>query len=130
MDLNKLQIDNDKAENGVSVKFGDATITIVSRNSDRFRKAVQRIFEPHQSSISLNILPDDVMKRITIAAVAEGIIVSWEGIKEGDRELEPTTENKIYVLEKYSIVRDFIDAQATNLDNFRNAQEEAEVKNS
>jgi len=71
-----------------------------------------------------------LQQKITVQAMAETILLDWEGITDGGTPLACTDENKLTIL-AIPEIRDLIASEAQDLANFRReaaARDAAEIK--
>lgn len=128
MDIKSLQTDPGMEENGVTLSFADATVTLRSRNSEHYRKTMQRLFKPHESSMALGVLPDDVARSIMDEGIVQSLVVTWTGFTEDGNPVDYSTDKcREYV--KVPVFRNWVNEQADKIDNYRVAKEAAETKN-
>lgn len=130
MDLDDLRTDPDAEENGVWVPF-DATARVKLARADnpRHRAKMQELLEPWLEVIQNGDLPKGKMEELALAAMAEAIVLDWEGIKDRGTTLEPTLENKLEAL-KVGDFRKAVEAYSGNIALFRQRKVNGAVKNS
>lgn len=128
MDINALKQDRDLAETGVWVDYEDASFLICSTDSKRYRRAVTRIAKKRNPA-SLRKDPE-AMHEVTVESLAEGILIDWKNVKDGETNMPATLENKIRVCGIESI-RTFLATEAQDLNNFQRealAEDAADLK--
>ena len=129
MEINSFKTDPVLENNGVWVPCGNGRVLIASTGSDRYKKALQKALQPHELSIALNDLEDDVAKNIFIDVYVEAIVLNWEGFTEDGQPYPYSVENARRLLTEVPRFRDFVKAQAERIDNFRAKKAELETKN-
>lgn len=115
---------------GVWVNLGGkARVKVARVGHPENRKLIQRLMKPHRVLLRNGNLPDDIMEKITIEAMAATVLLDWEGIEEDGKAVPYTRENVTRLLADYKDFRDQIAEFATNIATFQAEQEEAAVKN-
>lgn len=130
MEMSTITTDAVREEEGVWVKFGDATVLIASKSSDRYKKIMQRLFKPHEANFALDLLADDVAKDIAYRGMAEGICLNWKGFTEKGVEVPYSPEKAYQYIIDVRPFRSFLDAESEKISNYKTVKEEIEVKNS
>lgn len=122
--MNIQDFAGDKAleENGTWVPFDDARFLIGSHMNQRHRKALARLAKKNQKAMRTN--DEAAIEELTIEAMAEGLVLGWEGVKNGTEAFPHTKENAIALL-KIRTFRDFVANESQNLRNFQVALEES-----
>ena len=128
MDITKLKQDTDLAESGVWVDYDDASFLICSTDSRRYRRVVTKLAKKRNPATMRK--DPEAMHEMTVESLAEGILIDWKNVKDGDKDLPPTLENKIRLCEIESI-RTFLATEAQDFANFQRealAEDAAELK--
>lgn len=132
MDLGKTFGTSDKLENeGVWIDLGEGAAIKVARAGNRAnQRLLRKLAAPHRVALRSGKLPDDVMERITVQAMAETILIDWKNIEFEGRPLAYSVENATRVLSALKDFRDYVADQAADMSHFQAEREEAAAKNS
>ncbi len=123
MDITKIKTDDEKAQ-GTWIKspWGDDEespaefLLAYTGTSKAYKRAIVRGTRKH-SQQELKQRPE-LAEGITREAIADGILLDWRGVREGDKALPCTRENKLKVL-GIPEVQDWVWTQANEAANFR-----------
>ena len=129
LDLKKeYAVDKNKEIEGVWQDFGSgAKMKIARIGNSEYQKVFQKISKPHRKSIRRGTLADDVAEKLLVEAMAESILLDWEGVEDGGVALPYTKENAIRVLLEYKDLRDQVTEIANEMESFK-AEEDAEAE--
>jgi len=124
-------VDVKKESEGVEVKLGkDASMTVARLHNTNFSRCILAEYE--EQGAELETLPEDKKKaldnEIMCRVLAETILVGFKGLSFKGKPLAYSKDNAIKLLQ----IKDFrrlVVEEASKLDNYRAAVEEAEVKN-
>ena len=110
MDLSTLATDENAEENG---KWFDlsagARINLRSFTSRASRDVRKNLERPYINILRTGgSIPEKDAEMITMKQIAYGVIVNWEGIKEGNKEVKFSPEVALEMLTKYRKFRDMI----------------------
>lgn len=122
LNLNIKAIDLEKSEAGVWIEYdGGIEFLIARSNTPAYRKAVKQMHKRYKRQIENETLSDEKSDRLMAELMAEHILLDWTGMKNGDEEFKYSRESAIAFLsdERYAEVRQWIMAQADDLENFR-----------
>ena len=131
MEINDLKL-TDKID-GIWCPYYDDQETrffIASTESTAYKKCVARLSRKISPS-KLRKSPE-LQQQLTAAAMAESILLDFEGVKENGKALKNTLENRKKLL-AIPDLRDFISDQAMDLANFQaggEAEDAASLKSS
>lgn len=114
-DISNTFIDDKAAENGVRVPFyEDAVLIIASSENPKYRAALAKSArankikldgEPHADTVRMTT-------QITCKAMADHILLGWEGITEGGQPVEYSKAKAYEYLLKSPQLREFVSDQA------------------
>lgn len=138
MDIFKeFATDDDKELNGSVVEIGPGVSLLVARaNNRRFNRRIIKLYEEHAQV--LNTAAEDGPERdaadardaeIMATVMAETILLGWEGLQYKGQPIEHSVDNAKMML-MHKEFRKFVEKHAQNLDHFKLASEEEQVKNS
>lgn len=119
--LHKLFATDAAAETeGVTIPVGEGvTITIARMGNEKFKKAYQRLCKPHRTLIRQGLLDGETEKKLLIAAIAEGVLLGWDGLEQDGAALAYSKEAAVKLLTELKDFADFVADEARRLDNFR-----------
>jgi hypothetical protein len=115
MDITALQTDKALKNEGIWVEYADARFLIRSYDSPAYRRAMLKAAKPERNAIGKD--PEAAIRAAT-KAMAEAIILDWEGVEENGQPLPCTPENKLRLMEIQEL-REFIAAESQDAANFR-----------
>jgi hypothetical protein len=130
VDFNSWKTNPELENNGVWIPCGNGKVLIASTGSERYQKALAKGLEPHEVTIALGELKEEVAKEIYIKVTAETIVLNWEGFTEDGVAVPYTVENARRLLAEVPRFREFVKAQSQRISNFQDKKEEVEAKNS
>ena len=104
----------------------------VARHNNAKHKAVSvRLARPYRAQIDRETLSEEVAEDLVIRAMAEAIVIDWEGMTDEDGNiLEPTVANKVKILTDLPDLRADIAQAARTQDLYRAESIEEALKNS
>ena len=128
MDPNRVfGVDPKMAEDGRWFDYIDGSRVLVARtNNKKFRAAIQKRLKPYRL---MSRVPPDIMDRITCEAMADAILLGWEGFESNGAPLSYSREAVVQLLTVLPDFRDDISALAGNLEDFKRAGDEEAEKN-
>lgn len=94
----------------------DSRFKIRSTDNKKYQKALSNRVK-NIPRAKLNRDPE-AAKKATILAVADALLLEWEGVTEGDEPLECTHANRVRILQ-YSELFELISNEAQDLTNFK-----------
>jgi hypothetical protein len=130
VDITKLQTDSSLEESGVWRPCGDGKILVASSSSDRYKQVAKRIIAPYESSFALNVIGEEKAKELENRTISEGILLGWENMQENGVDVPYSPEKAFEWISKVPRFKQLVTRESENIENFRRAQAEAEVKNS
>lgn len=123
MDFTTLTTDPTAEVKGVWCKFEDAEFLIASSNSTKYRRALGR--RGKSEAGGLRRADPTALDRVTIEAMADGILLDWRGnVQWQGKELPYSRENSLLLL-GIPPFREWVATQASDLSNFQTESEEA-----
>lgn len=122
MDLGKFRSNLDLESEGVWVELGeDARIKVARMNNPRHASALRRLTKPYRRQIEAGTLNEDIAYRVIGEAMAEGILLDWQGLTENGEPLKYSPKAARDLLTNPQL-RDFraqIEAAANDAEQFR-----------
>lgn len=77
---NKFRASSEKTIEGVWVDLGDGLkVRVAHMKNPRYQEALERLLKPHRVAMKTNTLPDDVVEAAVVEAMAEAILLDWQG---------------------------------------------------
>lgn len=122
MDIRKEFATDTIAENeGVWEEIGDGAKVLVARvGNKKWESAMERLRKPHLKKLRRRgRLSDDVAEKITIEAMADAVLLDWEGIEEDGEEIAYSKESATRFLTDYPEFRNMVYAIAADAELFR-----------
>lgn len=131
MDLNKqFNVDTSLEEKGVWIQMDEETKVLIARNGNaKYREVMTRRTAPFKAAIRNNILPEKTAEKILIEAMADAILLGWEGMKENGAEIPYTRDKAVEMLTKYKEFRDFISETASQVELYKQQEDAASAGN-
>lgn len=103
----------------------------VARAGNRtFLNATDKFEAPFRKQIARGTMPTEKQIEVQCRAMAEGILLGWEGITDENGPLEYSTDNAYALLRWYPEIREFVFETAVNAETFRRDETEATAKKS
>lgn len=122
MDIGKLKTNLDLESEGVWVELGEgARIKVARMNNPRHSAALRRITKPYRRQIEAGTLNEDISYRLIGEALAEGILLDWEGLTDNGEEIKysPKTAKDLLTNPQLRDFRGQVEAAATDAEQFR-----------
>lgn len=124
-----MYFDADEAaltDTGVWRDFRDSKFLIAHISNLKFQRALSRYQQPHRRALENGTIDPQVQRDILCKAMAEGILLSWEGVKSRVTDApEPYSPKAgLALLKADAEFRDFVSEIAAQIANYR--KEEAE----
>ena len=131
MDLKKMFGTDITAEKeGVWYDLGNgAQIKVARLGNENNKRVSKRISTPYKFQIQRGTLSDDVQLQLSIAAIAESILIDWKGLIYDGVAIEYSVDNAIKLLTELKDFRDQVIVIANDLELFRQKEVQAEEKN-
>ena len=126
MDIKKqFGTDEKKELEGVVHDLGEGAKVRVARiGNPKFKLVFNRLTKPHKQMMQRGTLPEATGDSILIRAMAETILLDWEGIEEDGTPVEYNKEEVIRLLTEYKDFRDLIANLASDMDSFKSLADE------
>lgn len=131
MDIRKTYgTSKDLEAEGVWVDLGEgASVKVARAGNKENRAAIKRLIAPHKVALRNDKLPDDIMEKIAIEAMATTILLDWKGIAEDGKPVPYSRDNAVRLLTVYKDFRDQISSLSGEMALFQAEAEAAAVKN-
>ncbi len=115
MNLKTYATDASKKD-GVKLEFDGALFTVASSDRPQWDRALERATKKH--SAGARKADPALARTIMIEALANAVLITWEGVKDGEEDFPPTLENKIRILSETPEFRNWVVRQSDDLANF------------
>lgn len=131
MDIKKqFGTDKKKEHEGVWIPTGtDSKLLIARVGNKNYMEAFKRLSAPHKVSLRNRNLPPDIAEKIAVEAIAESILLGWEGLTEDGKKIPYSKEQAIRLLTTYPDFAEQVGQLANDIENFKGEQEAATAKN-
>ena len=128
MKLAKFKQSLVKAETGSTIDMGDGLkVTVARIGCKAYQDVIKKLTAPHQRAIRNKTLDDSVYETIMNKALAETILLGWEGLEDEHGEVIKYSKEKAYELLTDPEYKDFKDA-ISDLANEQEVFRQAEVE--
>jgi hypothetical protein len=122
MDLFKFRSNLDLESEGVWIELGEgARIKVARMNNPRHSAALRRVTKPYRRQIEAGTLNEDISYRLIGEAMAEGILLDWEGLDEQGEPLKysPKAARDLLVNPQLRDFRAQVESAANDAEQFR-----------
>lgn len=133
LDLKKeYATDKEKEIEGIWMEdFGEGVrIKIARIGNPEYQKKITKFQKPHRKAMRRGTLPDSVADTILNRAVADTIVLDWEGIAEDGKLVPYSFENCLRILNEYKDFRDQVIEAASEMETFKLEQDDESEGNS
>ena len=131
MDLFKAFATDSVAElEGVIVEYGDAKLRIARQGNPAYRKTMNELVKRHKAVLDTKgEAAEACATDLTIEVMSRHILLGWEGFEYKGAPL-PYSRAKAYeMLKAHPDFRDFVSEAANEMERYKIAEDEADVKN-
>ena len=115
--------DEDLACEGAWIDLEDARIKVAALPNPNYDRHMQPVYRRYRD------MGKSVPESEHEIAFAKFVLLDWENVEDEGAELEPTEENKLAAIRKYSAFKVLVRNEAMNRANFKRRRAEAERKN-
>ncbi len=128
-DLDSLRTNEDLENKGVWRDLGNGSRLLLARlGNAEFSKMFNELVQPYAETGTK--VPEVVQKDITVRCLARCILLGWEGIYDGEVELEYSYESSVRVLTEIKDFRELVLKLAGDLDAYKDTKDKELVGNS
>ncbi|CTQ45771.1 hypothetical protein [Roseibium aggregatum] len=121
MDIGKFRTNKEAEIEGAWVDIGDGCKVKVARaNNSEYTKKMQKLSKPHAAQARAGNLGEELATEILCEAMAETILLDWEGLKDGGKVVPYSTNAAFEILRDVPDFRSFIFDLASEAAVFRN----------
>jgi len=126
MDIKKeYGTSKEKEREGFWSDFGEGCqVKIARMGNPDYQKTFQKLSRPHQKAIRRGSLNHEVAEKLLVEAMAQAIVLDWEGLKEDGKDIKYSKEEAVRVLTTYKDFRDQISEIANDMESFKAAEDE------
>jgi hypothetical protein len=129
--LSQLAVDTTKSEDGVWIEFGAGFELLIARaNNAAFKAELARLVKPYQREIAREGMSSRHATDAHTKAQAKCVVLNWRGLEDEDGEPIPYSPEKAFEIlsdPRYPELKEFVDIESNNLDNFR-AEDQADAE--
>ena len=120
MDLDRFQTNEAAETEGVWVDLSDtARVKVARLNNPRYQAHVQAAMKPYRHQVRAGTLPDSVLEKITIEAMASTILLDWKGVTRAGKELKYSSKAATEALTELRDFRECIAEIAQSAEMYR-----------
>lgn len=132
MDIRKAFGTRADLENeGVWIDIGDGARIKVARAGNRAHaEVIRRLRRQYQATRRGGKAADDMLERLSVEAMAEAVLLDWQGVEEGGAAVPYSLESAQRMLTDYKDFRDMVAGFSTDMALFQEEEEAAAAKNS
>lgn len=127
----QFKTDEQKEVDGVWIALSaTARVKVARMGNTRYRECMKRLRAPYQQGGLGTTIPDDLQQALLREAVAETILVDWDGIE--DQDGHPLPYSKKAALDACTDLKDFylvVLAASDNMETFKVSTQAALEKN-
>lgn len=117
---------NPKLEEGSWTEYRGAKLLIAHAESDRFQRRVQALEKPFRRKIERNEMDPVERKNLLTQALGETILLGWEGVCNSQGPIQYSKSASVQALRNDPELRNFVMEYSTDLQNFKDDEEEHE----
>lgn len=131
MKISHFQTDSNLEEDGAWISIGDEASLKIARLGNRaYRDAFQKRIKPYRRQIRTQTMDDKIAEKIMIECLAETILLDWSGMEDdkGQKIAYSSAKAQEY-LKAYKDFRELVVELASEMENFRQQEDEADEKN-
>ncbi len=120
MDMNKsFGVDKKSSEDGKWFNLEHGGRAQVARmGCPKYKASVQRLQRPNSALLRSTLDTSEVLDNIVVEAMAETILLDWEGITVDGEVVEHSKDNAMMLLREYPDFREAISAISVERKNF------------
>ncbi len=120
MDIHRFKTNKKKEEEGTWIDIGEgAKIKVARINNPRYKKYFQAITKPYRRQIRSGTLAEEVAEKLLIDAMANTILLEWEGFTQDKEEYPYSVANAKHFLAEFPDFRDIVSDAANEMEAFR-----------
>jgi len=128
--IKNYKTDKNKEIEGIWEDFGEGCRILIARmGNPKYVEAFRKISKPHAKAMRRGTLKEEIAERIMNEALAEAIVLGWEGLEENGVEVPYNKENCMRILTTYKDLKDQIQDIAGSMEVFKADQDEEAVGN-
>lgn len=101
-----------------------------ARANPRYAKAAEQHQRPVARELELGVLDNETARDVNVKIFVDGVLLGWQHVQDEDGSTIPyTRDNAIKLMTGLPELRDHLEYQARNFENFRQYKREHEAKN-
>lgn len=131
MDLHRqFKTDEQKEVDGAWVPLSaTARLRVARMGNPRYRECIKRLSAPYRTAGLASAIPPDVYQQLVREAVAETILVGWEGITTDGQPVPYSNAAALTYCTELKDFYDFVLTASDSMETFRVQAQETTVKN-
>ncbi|MBM3280822.1 MAG: hypothetical protein FJY95_22500 [Candidatus Handelsmanbacteria bacterium] len=122
--------DTRKEEEGVWHDLGGVKVKVARMNNPAHQTAVERITKPYRGQIARGTLPKEKLDELAIRAMAEALLLGWEGLELDGQPIAYSVEAAAKLLTDFRDFRETISALSLDANVYREEEITEAEKNS
>ena len=128
MAFNLSSFSVERQNNGRRVEFSGSVFWIAHIRNFKFQNRYNELRRPFQRKIDQNTLPAETSQELLCRAMAEYVLVNWEGVEDNGVVVPYSKEAAFNALMNNAELLDFVQNIATDTAQFTTEDEEEDVK--
>lgn len=121
-----IDADFSSIDEGVWAEFDGSRFKIAHISNAKFQRALARLQQPHLRKIQEGRMDPELNKKIVAQAMAEGIVLGWENVKNKAGDQVPYSAKAADAALQANVeFRDFVSDWATNIGHYREEELES-----
>jgi hypothetical protein len=130
MDISAIKGNDSAVNEGRWFPMDETTkVRICSRHKDAFKKAMRRAARKNRSKSRSAEATDILGDKLSCKAMAEHIVVGWEGVTEGGKKVPYSIETAERYLNEVPVFFEFVESCASDMEAFADGAESEEIDN-
>lgn len=131
MDITRFRTEEDLEIEGVWVNLDSASrIKIARQGNPRYRTLFQKKLAPYRSAVRQGTLDEETAEQLLCEVMAETILLDWEGIEEGGKEVLYSKKEAVRFLKTYKDFKDLVQQVSDEMEVFRQREDDEAGKTS
>ena len=128
MAFNLSSFSTEKQNHGRKVDFAGSTFWVCHIGNFKFQNRYNELRRPFKRKIDQDTLPAETAQELLCRAMAEYILVNWEGVEDNGVVVPYSKETAFQALNTNAELRDFIQSIAVDTSQFVDEEESADLK--
>ena len=107
----------------------DVKIKVARIGNPNYQKVLQRLMRPHRRAVRRGTVDDSVIEQCVTKAIAETVLLDWEGLEEDGKKLIYSRAEAERLLTSFREFREQVTEIASEIEAFRTEEDEEAEKN-